>query len=271
VATGLYGGPSLMHLWFLYDLLVFYLAALAFMAVVARAPMTVRDRVVAVFGSVVHRWWAPLACAAVSFLTLLPMQGAGLDTSASFTPPVRVLAAYLVFFTFGWLLFLNGQAVSAFGRRPWLMVVWGLGLSLACLATVLSPFIATPQGFVIGRALAATTMWLLIYGAIGLFVRYFDTHLPLQRYVSDGAYWIYIVHLPIVITVSGFFAPLAWPAAAKFALTLATTTVVTVVTYHFLVRATAMGALLNGRRYPRALPVSTATAPDPASNHLQVP
>ena len=30
----------------------------------------------------------------------------------------------------------------------------------------------------------------------------------------------------------------------------------TLVSYHYLVRATAIGALLNGRRYPRGLPAA---------------
>jgi glucan biosynthesis protein C len=258
-STGLYRA-TLMHLWFLYDLFIFYLVALAVMAVVERMPMTLRERVVEVFGSMVHRWWAPFVCAVVSFATLLPMQVAALDSDFSFTPPVRVLAAYLAFFTFGWLLFLNRQAVPTFARHPWLMTASGLTVSLAYMATVLSPLVATPQGFFIGRALAAAAMWLLIYATIGLFVRYFDAHRPLQRYVSDGAYWIYIVHLPVVITASGFLAPFDWPAVLKFALAVGTTTVVTVVTYHFLVRSTLIGALLNGRRYPRALPVHSGTA-----------
>ena len=37
-------------------------------------------------------------------------------------------------------------------------------------------------------------------------------------------------------------------------ITMAVTTILTVVTYHFLVRSTAIGVLLNGKRYPRTLP-----------------
>ena len=65
---------------------------------------------------------------------------------------------------------------------------------------------------------------------------------------------MYIVHLPIVIAVPGVLAPWPLPAVVKFAITLAVTTVATLVSYHYLVRSTAIGVLLNGRRYPRSLP-----------------
>jgi glucan biosynthesis protein C len=44
------------------------------------------------------------------------------------------------------------------------------------------------------------------------------------------------------------------PAVVKFFIVLGVTTLVTVVTYHYFVRSTVIGWLLNGRKYPRALP-----------------
>jgi glucan biosynthesis protein C len=78
------------------------------------------------------------------------------------------------------------------------------------------------------------------------------------------------VHLPIVIAVSGFLAPFAWPAALKFALALGATTVATVVSYHFLVRSTLIGEWLNGRRYPRALPTDIGSAGPPRTSSSQM-
>ena len=40
----------------------------------------------------------------------------------------------------------------------------------------------------------------------------------------------------------------------KFAITLSTVTLLTIVYYHYLVRATPIGQFLNGRRFERALP-----------------
>ena len=74
-----------------------------------------------------------------------------------------------------------------------------------------------------------------------------------MRYVSDASYWMYLVHLPFAIGIPGVLAPAPLPAIVKFAITVAITTAATLVSYHYLVRATAIGALLNGRRYPRGL------------------
>jgi peptidoglycan/LPS O-acetylase OafA/YrhL len=112
-------------------------------------------------------------------------------------------------------------------------------------------------------------MWLLILAIVGTFVSHFPQPTPLVRYLSDASYWMYIVHLPIVIAVPGVLAPSPLPALVKFAITLAVTTAVTLVTYHYLVRSTSIGALLNGRRYPRSLPKIGVGSPDrPAAGHV---
>lgn len=53
-------------------------------------------------------------------------------------------------------------------------------------------------------------------------------------------------------------------ALVTFAIVLTGATLVTIVGYHCFVRSTAIGALLNGRRYPRSLP-QIAPAPTNAS------
>lgn len=60
------------------------------------------------------------------------------------------------------------------------------------------------------------------------------------------------------LVVPGLLAPSPLPAVVKFTITVAVATAATLVSYHYLVRATAIGALLNGRRYPRGLTVRSA-------------
>jgi hypothetical protein len=51
------------------------------------------------------------------------------------------------------------------------------------------------------------------------------------------------------------------PTFVKFSAVLGITTLFTIVTYHYWVRATMIGHVLNGRRYPRTLPPSGLPPP----------
>ena len=73
----------------------------------------------------------------------------------------------------------------------------------------------------------------------------------LRRYLADSSYWLYLGHLPIVFGLQAALmkVPLHW--AIKFPLIVAITLAVLLASYHYLVRPTFIGALLNGRKYPR--------------------
>ena len=81
-----------------------------------------------------------------------------------------------------------------------------------------------------------------------------DRPKPLGRYLSDASYCLFLVHLPLTIWIPGLMSGWAASAFAKSAITLIATTAIGLVTYHYLVRSTAIGVLLSGKRYPRALP-----------------
>ncbi|TWU33933.1 acyltransferase family protein [Novipirellula artificiosorum] len=103
--------------------------------------------------------------------------------------------------------------------------------------------------FSAGYALA---MWLLVFGAIGLFTHYFSHPSPVSRYIADSAYWIYLVHLPILFQIEVLVAPYQWGlfGIPKFLFYTAVTTVLCFASYHYLVRSSLIGRVLNGRTYP---------------------
>jgi hypothetical protein len=107
---------NLIHLWFLYDLLLLYAAALVGLPLLRRMPTGLRRGVEATFGRLVTSAWGPLAWAGATALTLVPMSMAGLETSTSVTPPLRIVIAYGVFFAFGWLLYTRRDLLQALGR-----------------------------------------------------------------------------------------------------------------------------------------------------------
>ena len=247
--------PGLGHLWFLWDLMIFYIVVVAAAPLASRIPSRWRDRIESTFASIATTLGGALVLAIVTTITLLPMEGPALETSDALLPPIRILVAYGVFFAFGWLLYWRRDLLVPFGAR-WktTMAIGSLG-AVAYLVLTVGQVITDRVVFhVVGCALAGLTIWMLIFGIVGWFVSRLDRPRPLGRYLSDASYWMYLVHLPFTVAVPGLLAPLGMPAALKFAITLAVTTAVTLVTYHYLVRSTAIGVLLNGRRYPRSLP-----------------
>jgi hypothetical protein len=96
-------------------------------------------------------------------------------------------------------------------------------------------------------------VWLFFFGLTGLFLRHFNHPSAAIRYVVDGAFWIYLVHLPLAIWLPGLFATLLLPAWIKILMVLALTYLVGFVTYDLFVRSTMVGSTLSGRRYPRVI------------------
>jgi peptidoglycan/LPS O-acetylase OafA/YrhL len=246
----------LMHLWFLYDLLILYGIALVVTLFGRRIPQRVQTRVLDGFGRVVVVFWGPAFFSLFTLLTLYPMQNWALDSSDSFLPPMRILIAYGVFFLFGWLLYNRHMLLPTFRQHVWTNIVVGalcFGVYVFCVgrAFTLGPTVGL-HILAVGSLAVAT--WFFIYGFLGLVLRYLEKPIPLARYLADASYWMYLVHLPLTITLPALLSSMAAPTFVKFCVVLGTTTLLTIVTYHYWVRATVVGAVLNGRRYPRTLP-----------------
>ena len=267
LTTAPYAAPTLAHLWFIYDLLIFCVAADIVVPWVERLSPNVRRASVDAFARLGPTIGGCLLLGAVTAVTLLPMSKPGLDTSISWAPAPRVLVAYGVFFTFGWLVFVRRELVSAIGHRPWLYLGAAFVTSVAYMMSVVAHAATpTPAGFVRSVAIAGVATWLWVYAVMGLFVRYFAHPRPLQRYLSDASYWMYIIHLPFTIWIPGALASLAVPGTIKFLIVLSMTSAVTVGTYHLFVRSTAIGEFLNGRRFDRKLPIVAAPRISPATD-----
>ena len=85
---------------------------------------------------------------------------------------------------------------------------------------------------------------------IGLAENRFGSYNAKLRFISDGAYWMYLIHLPIVTLITFFMFNLHIPIEIKFLIGIVMTSIICLVTYKYFVRSTLIGTLLNGRRYP---------------------
>ncbi|MDO9337182.1 MAG: acyltransferase family protein [Caulobacter sp.] len=256
----------LTHLWFLWVLLIFYTAML-----LARGVGRLLDgggvfaRVVdGLVGFLVRSLAGPVLLAAPIALAFWLkrdlMAWVGIPTpDQSLIPGAIALTAYGIAFSFGWLLQRQDGLILGMARR------WPLQLLVAIAATTAAYLIL--RGMPIGGKLTdeglratfcglyALAIWTWTFGLIGAALTFLSGHSPVRRYLADASYWIYIVHIPIVMALQVALreAPVAWPV--KYALILAGTLVPALITYELLVRHTHLGWLLNGRRIPwRAKP-----------------
>ena len=91
---------------------------------------------------------------------------------------------------------------------------------------------------------------LFSYAFIGLAEKRFGSYNAKLRFISDGAYWMYLIHLPIVTFITFFMFNFHMPIEIKFLIAIVMTSIICLGTYKYFVRSTPIGILLNGRRYP---------------------
>jgi hypothetical protein len=68
--------------------------------------------------------------------------------------------------------------------------------------------------------------------------------------VADSSYWLYLAHMPVILVFQMALARTGWPPIAKLFVVLGAAIPVWLCSYHYLVRPTWLGAILNGRRSP---------------------
>ena len=176
--------------------------------------------------------------------TMTPRMHFGPDTSIGILPQPHLLVYYAIFFGFGMSVFISGANADRLGRWwPWHL----LGACLcfpAALATMANPVVtAVPQ---------ILFAWLMCFGFIGMFRRWCSAESRVMRYVSDSSYWLYLMHIPLVITLACVMQTWKLPIFIKLSIICAGATLILLVTYQLFVRYTWIGRVLHGPRQKRA-------------------
>lgn len=236
--------PAFVHLWFLWYLL--WLVAAFCIAAWLQNRFAVKPLPTWMFHSPTMWVWVLPPTFAVQ---LLMVQGFGPDTASGLIPWPPTLLYYSLFFGFGALYQCRKNSDFRLGERYRLCFV----LALAILPIGIFANGARDQSFLPYHALAslvsAVYVWLMILGMFGVFRYAFSTQRRWVRYVSDASYWIYLIHLPIVLWLQAWVADWLVLGALKVALLCTITFALALVSYEIAVRYTWIGALLHGRKY----------------------
>ncbi|GIW97262.1 MAG: hypothetical protein KatS3mg111_0595 [Pirellulaceae bacterium] len=259
--------PFFMHLWFLW-FLCWLVAAFPLYAWIRNKLLPTR----------LLRW---LTCSWASLLLFVPLtmlpqafmtqQTFGPDASIGLLPLPHVLAYYAVFFYFGALYWDADDAAGSLGRH-WmitimlaLLVVFPFGLDLVSGTFGLAPSRDELSfGKLAASFLQAVYAWLMLRGLIGLFRQTMPAESRVLRYISDSSYWLYLAHLPLVLLAQWLVRDWPIPPVVKFVGIVVVVTALLLVSYHYCVRYTWIGRLLNG---PRSRPHDRSAGAAHRANH----
>lgn len=267
--SGLFTGT---HLWFLY-----YLLLITGLAVVSRAMIdrpgfepigqAVRKAADGIVAWIARSRLALPGVAVPTAIVLWFMRSWGMDTpDRSLIPQVPVLLVYGGFFGLGWMFDRQrSRFCQAVEMTPWRGVLAAISIA-AVLGLGEMERDPAHRYFAAAHAVHsfsyALMMWTLVFLTLGFFQKFFQKPKAWIRYLADSSYWLYLIHLPVVVWLQVTVAELAFNWMIKLALVSVGSIAVGLITYALLVRSTVVGRVLNGRRItPQdALPPIVAAA-----------
>jgi fucose 4-O-acetylase-like acetyltransferase len=249
------------HLWFLAYLLLISLLAIGVWAVLQRAP-SLRSNTKRFYRTVMESPLAIPLLATTSAAILFTKSGwaAGGSAAASLVPVPTLLAYYVLFFVFGFLL--GGQPDLIERMKRGAAIRLGLGVACAPLAFLLFYDSADFTGNVgvdgalvsdgglrfLGLLCVGLVCWLVLFGTWGMLARYVRSSSRALRYLSDASFWIYLIHIPFLVALQSALAETGLGVAPRWLLTVTGTLALSFGSYALIVRRSAIGRFLHGPR-----------------------
>ena len=258
----------LTHLWFLYVLILLYVGALAL-----RGVMATLERKGAARNAETHFVGWVSARGVLPLLLALPVAGLLIRHSGWFgwlgvptpdtglVPNLAATGTYALAFGIGWIAQRRADLLAQMTRAWPAHLAIGAALSASLLIAPITDATSGTDRMLAAFAYALMA-WCYVFGFIGAALRLFSKAHPVTRYLADSSYWLYIIHLPIVMALQVVVMKWTWPAEAKLAFILVTSVSAMLVSYQLLVRHTPIGWLLNGPRKRRLTASSPTTSPE---------
>jgi len=250
----LQGGSFFHHLWFLW-FLCWLNAGFAVVVLVGSVLPRVKLPAVLVASPLALVWLVPMTMVFQLQMHAGGSQpGFGPDTSAGLVPMWHVLAYYAVFFGFGAVVYSVRGSGARLGRfwyvsLPVAVMILPMGLVFGYEPARAAEWVADESTrHWVSSVLQVVYVWLMTFGLLGLCETVLNKDRAWVRFVSDSSYWLYLVHLPLVVLGQGLLLRTGLPALVEFGILLVATSAVLLVSYRYLVRYTVIGLLLNGRR-----------------------
>lgn len=261
----------LMHLWFLYCLLMLYAIVIC-----VRSGVLALDRNGSVRRAVDAAVRISVRSGAAAVLLGLPLCAMlyfqknwimwfGIPTpDQTLLPQPVTLVAFGTAMAFGWLVHRQMDLLQFWSRTWPVHAVVAVAATTICLSiggTTPKLVVATPgRETLIYAHCYSLALWCWTFAITGFAVRFLATENRVRRYLADSSYWLYLAHLPVVMFFQILMGRMELHWSIKFPLILAASLAVLLLSYHWLVRFTWVGEVLNGRKYSRRTVASAANS-----------
>lgn len=258
--TVLLSGMS--HLWFLWVLLLLYLAALVLRWLMTRVLDRKGRLLPAVDATVRALFTLPVGAIVLGLPVAVALYtykywwvSLGIPTpDYSLVPNTPAIVGFGLAFGVGWLLHRQKDLLDLLARDWVINLPGALLFTVGCVMLAGTDFAAVIDEDRARRTYAVcygAAAWYWIFTLVGAAVRFLSKPNAAVRYVADASYWMYLWHVPLVIGMQIAVMHLEWHWSVKVLMILGVTSAVLLGTYHVLVRRTVLGQLINGRRIPR--------------------
>lgn len=245
-------GPDWIgHLWFIPPLMLFAALAIPY-AWLLRTP---RGRTFVDWLASAARGYGGLALLGLplALAQWLALEGVALmaTTSVQFAANAFGTVSFLLFFLYGYLLYLDGRFLVSVRRVTWVALALG-AVTWVALAFVLPnlPNLGAPVSGPWWRVAVALLRgycgWFWVAGILGLAIRYLSFSHPVERYLARAAYPVYIIHMPILSLIALWVVTLGIGILPKFGLITLASLAVALLIYEYLIRRVGPLRMLFG-------------------------
>ena len=242
------------HLWFLYYLLMISSLATLLCYCIGRFRFLTRlvKGVSMKMNSAFSTWgvgWVMLVVCSGICLWFMPAWS--VDTpDRGLLPNFPVLFLYSLCFFFGWLMHKYTSILDLFTQLSWQKLLFcivaasgAVSLSHYETQTGHPSYLTFKLAYI---ACYVSMMWLLMSLVMGIGKRCFSTNSNLTRYLADASYWLYLIHLPIVVWLQIAVAELSWWWPVKLLMVVLLTLAISLVMYELFIKNRLIGSVLDG-------------------------
>ncbi len=246
---------STMHLWFLYNLILFYCVTILVLKV------NVFD---------IKTWLLKCSTRKVCGMLLLAfpiilIPSFYLQYALPITMPDKIspqlwsFGFFGIFFAMGWILFSSQYLLDTISKywKPMLVIsliafaiLYQLYPRTITLAAAIDPknYVVDPLIRISSAIFQGFISVYMVFVLLILGKKFLNSENAFFRYMSQSSYWVYLVHVPIVLFIQVVLTDKDWNLWLKYFITVALTFIISLLSYQLLVRYTPIGWMLNGRK-----------------------